>query len=145
MNMGSQYPNLLTKLDIVFSWSLSMHIHCAFISVSAVTLSLNNCARSRQIADVASPGSLYSKLMDIIVRFARAGLIHGDYNEFNILVRRETGEPIVIDFPQMVSTSHVNAEMYALNFLFIPVNLTFAVQVLQPRCGVHPNILPTQI
>lgn len=49
--------------------------------------------------------------MDIIVRFAHAGLIHGDYNEFNILIRRESGEPIVIDFPQMVSTSHVNAEL----------------------------------
>ena len=48
--------------------------------------------------------------MDLIVRFARAGLIHGDYNEFNILIRRETGEPVVIDFPQMVSTSHKNAE-----------------------------------
>jgi RIO kinase 2 len=68
--------------------------------------------------------------MDVIVRFAKAGLIHGDYNEFNILIRRwvinwrndprlyadlpvpdsETGEPVVIDFPQMVSTRHVNAE-----------------------------------
>lgn len=67
---------------------------------------------SRQVADVPSPGKLYSELMDLIVRFARAGLIHGDFNEFNILIRRETGEPIVIDFPQMVSTSHLNAEMY---------------------------------
>lgn len=48
--------------------------------------------------------------MDIIVRFARAGLIHGDFNEFNILITRETGEAVVIDFPQMVSTSHPNAE-----------------------------------
>lgn len=48
--------------------------------------------------------------MDVIVRFAQAGLIHGDYNEFNILIRRDTGEPVVIDFPQMVSTSHENAE-----------------------------------
>lgn len=48
--------------------------------------------------------------MDVVVRFARAGLIHGDYNEFNILIRRESGEPVVIDFPQMVSTSHENAE-----------------------------------
>ncbi|SJL05712.1 related to Serine/threonine-protein kinase rio2 [Armillaria ostoyae] len=66
----------------------------------------------RQISEVASPGKLYSTLMDIIVRFARAGLIHGDFNEFNILIRRDTGEPVVIDFPQMVSTSHVNAEWY---------------------------------
>lgn len=64
---------------------------------------------SRQIAEVESPGKLYSQLMDLIVRFARSGLIHGDFNEFNILIR-DTGEPVVIDFPQMVSTSHENAE-----------------------------------
>lgn len=50
--------------------------------------------------------------MDLIIRFAHAGLIHGDFNEFNILIHRVTGEPIVIDFPQMVSTSHANAEFY---------------------------------
>lgn len=64
----------------------------------------------RQVSEVENPGKLYSSLMDIIVRFAQAGLIHGDYNEFNILIQRDTGEPIVIDFPQMVSTSHTNAE-----------------------------------
>jgi RIO kinase 2 len=68
----------------------------------------------RQVSDVANPGHLYSVLMDIIVRFAHAGLIHGDFNEFNILIRRETGEPVVIDFPQMVSTSHTNAEWLVL-------------------------------
>ncbi|KAJ7103462.1 RIO1 family-domain-containing protein [Mycena belliarum] len=66
----------------------------------------------RQISEVPSPGKLYSTLMDLIVRFAHAGLIHGDFNEFNILIRRESGIPIVIDFPQMVSTSHENAEWY---------------------------------
>ncbi|KAF8609451.1 RIO1-domain-containing protein [Ceratobasidium sp. AG-I] len=66
----------------------------------------------RQISSHPNPGSLYSTLMDIIVRFAKAGLIHGDYNEFNILIRRETGVPVVIDFPQMVSTRHANAEWY---------------------------------
>ena len=65
---------------------------------------------SRQISEVSSPGKLYSSLMDLIVRLARSGLIHGDFNEFNILIRRSTGEPVVIDFPQMVSTAHTNAE-----------------------------------
>ncbi len=64
----------------------------------------------RQVAELPSPGRLYSTLMDVIVRFAHAGLIHGDFNEFNILIRRDSGEPVVIDFPQMVSTSHANAE-----------------------------------
>ncbi|KAJ2365215.1 Serine/threonine-protein kinase rio2 [Coemansia sp. RSA 2610] len=49
--------------------------------------------------------------MDLIVRLAKHGLIHGDFNEFNILVRTD-GSPVLIDFPQMVSTSHPNAEMY---------------------------------
>lgn len=93
--------------------------------------------------------------MDLIVRLARSGLIHGDFNEFNILIRDHRSqaekdrdeeneeerldrifndggkdlpiiikeedmteerklkgmlEPILIDFPQMVSTDHVDAE-----------------------------------
>lgn len=54
--------------------------------------------------------------MELIVRLARSGLIHGDFNEFNILIRNEGDEegnniePVLIDFPQMVSTSHANAE-----------------------------------
>jgi RIO kinase 2 len=91
--------------------------------------------------------------MDLIVRLAHSGLIHGDFNEFNILVRdhrsdaekdrdeeneeerdariakeggdfpvelseedmkirKEKGllEPILIDFPQMVSIDHADAE-----------------------------------
>jgi RIO kinase 2 len=73
----------------------------------------------RQIAEVPNPGELYSELMDLIVRLARAGLIHGDFNEFNILIREVTSEdgtikasPILIDFPQMVSVNHENAEYY---------------------------------
>ncbi|KAJ1933462.1 Serine/threonine-protein kinase rio2, partial [Kickxella alabastrina] len=62
----------------------------------------------RQISSVGEPGRLYSTLMDLIVRLAKYGLIHGDFNEFNILLG-DDGVPILIDFPQMVSTSHYNA------------------------------------
>jgi len=64
---------------------------------------------SQQISKVSSPGKLYSPLMEVIVRFAGSGLINRDFNEFNVLIRRSTGETVVIDFPQMVSTSHTNA------------------------------------
>ncbi|KAJ3414181.1 Serine/threonine-protein kinase RIO2 [Chytridiales sp. JEL 0842] len=64
-----------------------------------------------QVHDVENPGKLYSKLMDLIVRLACSGLIHGDFNEFNLMLT-DADEPILIDFPQMVSTSHRNAEMY---------------------------------
>lgn len=65
-----------------------------------------------QIQEVPEPGVLYSKLMNMIVRLASAGLIHGDFNEFNLLVHPQTLDPVLIDFPQMVSTRHRNAEMY---------------------------------
>ncbi|TPX73451.1 hypothetical protein CcCBS67573_g05281 [Chytriomyces confervae] len=76
-----------------------------------IVMSLIDAFPLCQIREVDNPGRLYSKLMDLIVRLACAGLIHGDFNEFNILVG-EDGEPVLIDFPQMVSTSHRNAEMY---------------------------------
>jgi len=49
--------------------------------------------------------------MTLLVNLANHGVIHGDFNEFNILLD-ENEDPILIDFPQMVSTSHENAEMY---------------------------------
>jgi len=48
--------------------------------------------------------------MDLIVKLANHGLIHSDFNEFNLMINDKC-EPILIDFPQMVSTSHKNAEM----------------------------------
>ncbi|KPI97075.1 Serine/threonine-protein kinase RIO2 [Papilio xuthus] len=63
------------------------------------------------VTSVPDPGSLYDELMDLIVRLGNCGVIHGDFNEFNIMLDEE-GKPIIIDFPQMVSTNHPNAELY---------------------------------
>lgn len=65
----------------------------------------------RMIENVLDPEKLYHDLMDLIVRLAESGLIHGDFNEFNILVH-ESGQPVLIDFPQMVSIDHEDAERY---------------------------------
>lgn len=94
----------------------------------------------RQISEVPDPAGLYAELMEMILRLARLGLIHGDFNEFNILIKEEKEEerevpaadrtdaeqhqeqqqqnppiklvPILIDFPQMVSIDHPNADFY---------------------------------
>ena len=119
----------------------------------------------RQIKEVPDPPGLYAELMEMIMHLAGVGLIHGDFNEFNILIKEgekeevESAEqfdgalasasartetrtpegggpiptptptptlklakpkttttitltPVLIDFPQMVSVSHANAEMY---------------------------------
>ena len=67
---------------------------------------------SCHVQSVADAANLYSVLMDLIVRLASCGLIHCDFNEFNILLDSKD-RPTVIDFPQMVSTSHPNATWYS--------------------------------
>jgi len=63
------------------------------------------------IKDIDKPGKIYDELMSIIVRLASYGLIHSDFNEFNLMVS-DDGHVTMIDFPQMVSISHLNAEYY---------------------------------
>ncbi|KAL0485503.1 RIO kinase [Acrasis kona] len=73
-----------------------------------------------QVKEIAHPRRVMRKCLDIIVNLAEYGLIHGDFNEFNLLVvekeEMEGGvieiDIVVIDFPQMVSTSHENADFY---------------------------------
>ncbi|CUS13332.1 unnamed protein product [Tuber aestivum] len=77
-----------------------------------IVMTLIDAFPLRQISTLASPSTLYAKLMELILRFASQGLIHGDFNEFNILVHEDTREPVVIDFPQMVSVDHANAKEY---------------------------------
>ncbi|PGH14113.1 Atypical/RIO/RIO2 protein kinase [Helicocarpus griseus UAMH5409] len=103
-----------------------------------IVMSLIDAFPLRQIASVPDPAGLYAELMEMIVKLAGVGLIHGDFNEFNILIKEEVvggksevgkgkrtvgdeglaeGEeikliPTLIDFPQMVSVDHPNAEMY---------------------------------
>lgn len=94
-----------------------------------VVMELIDAFPLRQISEVPDPAGLYAELISMILRLAEYGLIHGDFNEFNILIKEERREgcdkaeggdssvpitlrPILIDFPQMVSIDHPNAEMY---------------------------------
>ncbi|CAK7199949.1 Serine/threonine-protein kinase rio2 [Sporothrix eucalyptigena] len=92
---------------------------------------IDNALPLRQVSAVPDPASLYAELIGLILRLAQHGLIHGDFNEFNIMIQEQKPEgdetqgadedessanvsvvPILIDFPQMVSMEHKNAEMY---------------------------------
>ncbi|KAJ8102932.1 RIO1 family-domain-containing protein [Lipomyces tetrasporus] len=70
----------------------------------------------RQLSSHEDPSTLYSSLMSFIVRLANHGLIHCDFNEFNIMIldepKSEDEQFVVIDFPQCVSIDHVDAERY---------------------------------
>jgi len=65
----------------------------------------------QNINEVGDPADLYDRLMNLLLKFANHGVIHGDYNEFNIMID-DAGKPIIIDFPQMISTEHPEAEYY---------------------------------
>jgi RIO kinase 2 len=63
------------------------------------------------IREVINPKDVYVKLMQLVVRLAENGLIHGDFNEFNLMIDDE--ETItLIDFPQMISIDHPDANFY---------------------------------
>ena len=96
--------------------------------------------------------------MDFLFRLSSTGLIHCDFNEFNIMVRAPVcaaalpdprpqidhdGQGVtVIDFPQMVSTSHENAaELFMRDVKGLqvshPPTCPPTCQCLQRQCGAY--------
>jgi RIO kinase 2 len=60
------------------------------------------------IEKMAHAQRVYERCLELLVKLARHGLVHGDFNEFNLFVRDDYNI-IMIDFPQMVSIDHPNA------------------------------------
>mmetsp|Transcript_44590 Transcript_44590/g.96920 ORF Transcript_44590/g.96920 Transcript_44590/m.96920 type:complete len:463 (+) Transcript_44590:54-1442(+) len=54
------------------------------------------------------PHHVLEKLMRLLVRLCRAGIIHGDFNEFNLMVTPDE-KVTLIDFPQIIHLGHPNA------------------------------------
>ncbi|XP_026326042.1 serine/threonine-protein kinase RIO2 [Hyposmocoma kahamanoa] len=98
------YMKALYDRDFPVPKPIDFNRHC-------VVMQLVSGGPLTHVTEVANPEALYEELMDLIVRLGNCGVIHGDFNEFNIMID-DAGHPIVIDFPQMVSTSHPNAEHY---------------------------------
>ncbi|XP_037817350.1 serine/threonine-protein kinase rio2 [Lucilia sericata] len=76
-----------------------------------VLMELVNGWPMTQIHELRDPDQVYDDLMNLIVRLGNSGVIHGDFNEFNLMLS-DDGKPVLIDFPQMMSTSHENAEYF---------------------------------
>ncbi|KIW60274.1 hypothetical protein PV05_00504 [Exophiala xenobiotica] len=118
----------MSRLAAVKEFAFLQALHDAGLSVPIplgqnrhqLVMSLIDGFPLRQIEKVPDPAGLYAELMEILVRLCSLGLIHGDFNEFNLLIKEEQEEegegirlvPVLIDFPQMVSVDHPNAEFY---------------------------------
>lgn len=74
----------------------------------AICMSLVDGYPLNQVRRLANSKDVYDMSMFIVVRLAEYGLVHCDFNEFNIMVG-DDGKITMIDFPQMISTSHPNA------------------------------------
>lgn len=103
-----------------------MDIHCKINKLGNITNLPYWCCLSCQVHDLADPSALYSVLMELIVQLAGYGLIHCDFNEFNILLDPKD-TPTVIDFPQMVSIQHINAKWYGEHLSVIIANSAVVV------------------
>ncbi|XP_058067785.1 uncharacterized protein LOC131217068 isoform X2 [Magnolia sinica] len=64
-----------------------------------------------QVKQLENPDTVFDAIVGLVVCFAEHGLIHCDFNEFNIMIN-DNEEVTMIDFPQMLSVSHRNAQMY---------------------------------
>lgn len=74
-----------------------------------VVMSFVHATPLYQIRHMKHPQHVLERLMRLLVRLCKAGIIHGDFNEFNIMVDSDE-KATLIDFPQVVSISHPNAE-----------------------------------
>jgi len=61
-----------------------------------------------EVIEIEDPESLLGDIIENVHKAYRAGVIHADLSEFNILVTTEGGL-FVIDWPQYIPPSHPNA------------------------------------
>lgn len=74
-----------------------------------VVMSIIDARPLSQVIRMKDPEKVYRQITQNMVNLAKLGLVHCDFNEFNIMID-EDEDITVIDFPQMVSVRHRNAE-----------------------------------
>lgn len=91
----------LTALHRTVSVPLPVALNRHAVVMSLVSgANLNRCP-------LPDPEAMLNDILANIRSAYRAGVIHADLSEFNIMV--QDGLPVIIDWPQWVETGHVNA------------------------------------
>jgi RIO kinase 2 len=110
------YMSRLAALkEFAFMQALYAHGFCTPIPIEhnrhVVAMSKVEGFTMAQIKSGSMEGAeeIFDLSMDILRRLAQCGLVHCDFNEFNLMISPERVVTL-IDFPQMVSTNHPNAE-----------------------------------
>lgn len=77
----------------------------------AVVMSFVKGRPLNQLRHLDHPHQALERLMRLAVRLLRAGIVHGDFNEFNLMLDDEE-KITLIDFPQIVDNNHPNAQEF---------------------------------
>jgi RIO kinase 2 len=64
-----------------------------------------------EVPPLEDPFTVLQLIIEEIKKVYKAGVVHGDLNEFNVLITPEN-KVILLDWPQWVSSSHPNALFY---------------------------------
>jgi RIO kinase 2 len=78
--------------------------HCVVMSMIDATpmYQINRMPRAQVVLE---------RLMRLLIRLGRSGIVHSDFNEFNLLIGPNQ-EVTLIDFPQIVHVNHPNAKEF---------------------------------
>lgn len=64
------------------------------------------------VEEIKNPKKLSIAILNYLkLLYQKAGLVHADFSEFNVLMR-STGEPYLVDFAQAVLTNQPNAKVF---------------------------------
>jgi len=102
----------------------------------AVVMSFLRATPLYHIRQLVHPHQVLERLMRLLVRLGRAGIIHGDFNEFNLMVA-EDEKVTLIDFPQIVHLNHPNAEE------FFERDVTSICEYFRKKIGIQVERWPT--
>lgn len=98
------FMNVLYDNDFPVPKPIDCNRHC-------VVMELIDGYPLHQVYEIADVEKVYNELMNLIIKLANNGLIHGDFNQFNLIIGDDE-KITLIDFPQMMSISHKNAKFY---------------------------------
>ncbi|CAE7211975.1 rio2 [Symbiodinium sp. CCMP2592] len=102
----------------------------------AVVMSFVDAKPLFQLRQLQHPNQVLERLMRLVVRLLRAGIVHGDFNEFNLMLD-EDEKVTLIDFPQIVNNSHPNAEE------FFDRDVRSIVEFFRKRLNIEVQEWPT--
>lgn len=101
-----------------------------------IVMSLIDATPMYSIRDMPRAKVVLERLMRLLIRLGRAGIVHGDFNEFNLLIGAEQ-KVTLIDFPQIVHLNHPNARE------FFDRDVKSICEYFRKKCHLDVDTFPT--